>query len=306
MKHTLKITSILLIMFILTQLIGIYVVNFYIGGENNIPYGFDDKNIAAEKSSGFYAQLIISFFVSLLIAVILVLFLMRIKSIWLIRTWFFAVIVIALGITFNIFTSKLNLIYPSYFALLIGIILAYFKVFKKNIIIHNLTELLIYPGIAAIFVAIFNLWVAIIVLILISIYDIWAVWHSGIMQKMAKFQINEVKVFSGFFVPHITKKFLEQMRNSKKLSKSKQLKKKIRVNIGILGGGDVFFPLVTAGVMLKTFGILSSIFVIFGAALGLGFLLFYSKKKKYYPAMPFITGGIFIFLAIFWFLRLLI
>ncbi len=63
--------------------------------------------------------------------------------------------------------------------------------------------------------------------------------------------------------------------------------------MAILGGGDVVFPIIAAGVMLKTLGLLSSIFVIIGATLGLSYLMFFAEKKKFYPAMPFITAGIF-------------
>ena len=79
-----------------------------------------------------------------------------------------------------------------------------------------------------------------------------------------------------------------------KYKKSELKKKKIKMNIAILGGGDVVFPIISAGVMLKTLGIWPAIFVIIGAALGLSYLLFFSKKKKFYPAMPFITAGIFL------------
>ena len=75
-------------------------------------------------------------------------------------------------------------------------------------IVHNLTELLVYPGIAVIFVSLLTQWspiknliLIIFLLILISIYDMWAVWHSGIMQKMAKYQIDTLEIFSGFFIP---------------------------------------------------------------------------------------------------------
>ena len=69
----------------------------------------------------------------------------------------------------------------------------------KNLYIHNLTELLIYPGLAGVFVPLLSIWTMIFLLVLISVYDMWAVWHSGIMQKMAKYQINKLKIFSGFF-----------------------------------------------------------------------------------------------------------
>jgi len=64
--------------------------------------------------------------------------------------------------------------------------------------------------------------------------------------------------------------------------------------MAILGGGDVVFPIITAGVMLVNFGFWPALFVILGATLGLSYLLFFASPKKFYPAMPFITLGIFL------------
>jgi len=81
----------------------------------------------------------------------------------------------------------------------------------------------------------------------------------------------------------------------------KNLKKsKIKVNLAILGGGDVIFPIIAAGVMLKTFGLIPALFVTAGATLGLGYLFFFAKKKKFYPAMPFISAGIFLAMILSW------
>ena len=171
--------------------------------------------------------------------------------------------------------------------------MAVIKIYGRNFVVHNATELLIYPGIAAVFVPFLNVWTIIALLIIISVYDAWAVWHSGIMQKMAKYQINQLKIFSGFFIPYASKKVKQQIANWKKtLSKSKLAKKKVKISVAILGGGDVVFPIITAGVMLKTLGLYSALLVVLGATLGLGYLFFVSEKKKFYPAMPFITAGI--------------
>jgi presenilin-like A22 family membrane protease len=202
---------------------------------------------------------------------------------------------------------------------IIALPLALFKMFKRNFIIHNLTELLIYPGIATIFVSILNFWTAIILLVIISFYDMWAVWRSGIMQKMAKYQMNNLKVFAGFFVPYISKNIRMRL---KKLRRNKKFKdKKIKVNVAILGGGDVIFPIITSGVILTSArigtlpsflsnlakplfgvpGLITALAVIAGATLGLTLLFMFSKKKKFYPAMPFITAGIFIGLILSYF-----
>ena len=111
---------------------------------------------------------------------------------------------------------------------------------------------------------------------------------------MAKYQINRLKIFSGFFVPYLSKSMKEKVKKLKKtLTKSQLIKKKIKVNVAILGGGDVVFPIIAAGVMLKLLGFASAFLVVLGATLGLAYLFFLAEKKKFYPAMPFITAGIF-------------
>ena len=55
-----------------------------------------------------------------------------------------------------------------------------------------------------------------------------------------------------------------------------------------------------SGVVLKTWGLLPAISVIVGATLGLSYLFFFAKKKKFYPAMPFISAGIFLSMVVSW------
>ncbi len=322
MKHNIKITIILLSMFVLTQFIGIYVINsdpFHItvaqtNGTTAVVTNpslswIEPPKIQEESDFGAYLGSIIFAFI---FAILILFLLTKFKIDFVLKIWFFSVIVIALFITLNAFFLKSplgnlfsNTLYFTIPALLVSLGLAFLKVFRRNFLVHNITELLIYPGIATIFVPILNLWSVIILLFLISAYDIWAVWHSGIMQKMAKYQINKLKVFSGFFIPYISRKMRKEL---KKIKKSKLKRRKMKVSLAILGGGDVVFPIITAGVVLMTqsikfpFGIfpnfmftgglLPAIFVIAGATLGLASLLLFSEKKKFYPAMPFITGGI--------------
>lgn len=315
MKHNFKITIILLSMFLITQFIGLYVINsdpFHITTEidngtvtteNPSLSWIQPPEIKQQSDFGFYFGSLIFAFV---FAILLFFLLTRFKIDSILRIWFFVVIIISLFITFNAIFPK-----TTYFAIGAGIIsvtLAFFKTFKRNIIVHNLTELLIYPGIATIFVPILNFYTIFILLIIISVYDMWAVWHSGIMQKMAKYQMNNLKIFSGFFVPYVSKAI------QKKLNKVKKEKnEKIKVNLAILGGGDVVFPIITAGVMLKTSmvnlpfglpsfigGLIPALFVIAGATIGLGLLFTFSQKKKFYPAMPFISAGIFLSLILYY------
>jgi len=287
MKHKLVIILILLGMFLATQAIGLYVVSHYSQEENKLPYGMAPPEELSPAAA--FPSIIVSF----IIAIVLFFLLIKFKVEFILKLWFFAVIVLALGISISSFLPQEK--YLPLLALLIALPFAIIKIFNRNIIVHNATELLIYPGIAAVFVPLLNIWTMILLLILISGYDMWAVWKSKIMQKMAKYQINTLKIFSGFFIPYLSKKDRNKIKMLKqKYKKSELRKKKIKINIAILGGGDVIFPIISAGVMLKTLGIWPAIFVILGAALGLSYLLFFSEKKKFYPAMPFITAGIFL------------
>ncbi|MDD5012581.1 MAG: presenilin family intramembrane aspartyl protease [Candidatus Nanoarchaeia archaeon] len=315
MKHNIPMTILLLAMFVATQLIGLYIITsdpFSISQtlsngtiettENSALSWIQPPEVEEESDFGVYFSSIVLAFI---FAVIILFLLTKFKVAFILRIWFFAVVAIALTLSFTAllpeFIYFLNPIIYYTIPAIISISLAFLKVFGKNFIVHNFTELLIYPGIATIFVPILNFWSILVLLLLISIYDIWAVWHSGIMQKMAKYQINNMKVFSGFFVPYISRKIRMRIKKMKKL---KVKHKKIKVNVAILGGGDVVFPLITAGVILKTAsvnlpfgliftgGLIPAIFVIVGATLGLALLFMFSEKKKFYPAMPFITGGI--------------
>ncbi len=288
-------------MFLITQFIGLFVINSYsaktifnetTGQYENItqelPYGMQPPEIEAGPS-------LIALLISFAIAITLIIILSRYRWKFLIRAWFFVVVAFALAIAFNAIFK--NIIPNSYlFVLILALPLAFIKIYRPNIILHNFTELLIYPGIAAVFVSILTPITIIILLILISIYDMWMVWKTGMMQKMAKFQMEELKIFGGFLIPYMSKKVKMQIA---KLKKSKRKTgKKIKISLAILGGGDIIFPIITAGIFLRNFGWLPAVLIIAGAFLGLGLLLINSKKGKSYPAMPFITSGIFVAIII--------
>ncbi len=290
-------------MFFATQMIGLAVVHSYtpvvkqveINGTlqnvtiNPLPYGMEPPQIEKQAS-------LISIIIAFTIAILFVFLLTKLKAALFMRLWFFAVIAIVLGITMNALLSKF-IPYSSLISFLIALPLSFFKIFKRNMYVHNITELLVYPGIAVVFVPLLSVWTIILLLILISAYDIWAVWHSGFMQKMAKFQINELKLFAGFFVPYLSKKQRQQIKEAKMKNVKGKLKS-MKVNIAILGGGDVVFPIITAGIILRTMGFIPALIVSICATIALGTLFVYAKKKKFYPAMPFITAGLFVGIAL--------
>ena len=277
MKHTFKITIILTILFLLTQLIGLGIISKYVDiqevvkqveievdGEtitqeiivkvedwDNLPYDLERPKIESNTS-----YIVIGF--SILLATLLALLLIKLEARVLWKAWFFLSVWFTLSIALNAFILQSV-------AVLLGLALAYLKAFKPNVIMHNLTELFIYGGLAVIFVPILNLTSIFVLLILISIYDMYAVWKSKHMIKMAEFQ-TKLKLFAGLLIPY---------------GKNKT---------AILGGGDLGFPLLFTGVMYKSIG-LESLLIILTTTISLFILLYKSEKNKYYPAMPFISIG---------------
>jgi len=315
-KHNVKITLILVSMFLITQLIGLYVIHIYNSPGVMLPYGMQppaeiDQNVSP-----------ISLIFAFAVAITLFFILTRLNADKFIRLWFFVVTVIALALSFNAFFIKFNFVfYASFIALAIAVPLAYIKIFQRNIIVHNLTELLIYPGVSAVFIPILNVFSISILLLIISIYDIWAVWHSEFMQKMASYQINNLKFFTGFFIPYASKKDREKIKNIKQkyANKSEKVldkhfkKAKVKVSLAILGGGDVIFPIITAGVFYKVYKDLalqglvstyapigSALIITASATISLLFLFIAARKGKFYPAMPFLTIGMYIGMIINW------
>jgi len=328
-KHTWQITAVLLGMFLITQLIGLLVLKadiFHIQVEVNgtlqnvsnpqLYWIAPPENVKPGIS-------ISSLIVSFIIAIALVFILSKIKAKLFLRAWFFLVIVIAIFLSIYAFEKLVPWVIPSNIAIIIPLIisltLAFFKVVKRNMLVHNLSELLVYPGIATIFVSFLfyppapylSIIAIIFILLLISLYDIYAVWHSGFMQKMAKFQINELKFFAGFFVPYLSKKEREKIKLVKQKYKKKEIpqkilnKQKIKVNLAILGGGDVVFPIIAAGIFLEIFGLVPALFVTLGATLALLFLFTVARKGKFYPAMPFLSAGIFVGMLVGWLVSLI-
>jgi presenilin-like A22 family membrane protease len=165
-------------------------------------------------------------------------------------------------------------------------------------------EMLMYSGLVVLLVPLFDVTWMIALLIVISVYDIYAVWHSKHMVKMANFQIKS-NIFSGIFIP-----LKESGKIGKKIKKAtKKVKQKtVKVQQAIMGGGDVAFPLLFSGVVMeslikvnqltKEMAFFKTLIIPVMVTISLLFLFFQGKRGKYYPGMPFITAGCLIGYAI--------
>jgi len=264
MKHTKRVTLILLALFLAAQYIGLFVVDQYTTREIKIvdgktvvetslkalPYEIERPEFEEETS---YIPIIILIFIT----TGLILLIVKFRLDWLWKSWFFLSILFCLIISFGAFMSE-------FMAFILALILTILKVFKRNPITHNISELFLYGGLAAVFAPVMNLVGIIVLLLLISVYDFIAVLKTKHMVVMAKYQTH-MQLFAGLLIPY---------------------KKKT----AILGGGDIGLPLLFAAVVLKTNPIAASIIPLF-AALALLYLFVYGKKDKFYPAMPYVTAG---------------
>lgn len=296
MKHSPKITIILLTIFLLTQFLGLAIVYKYIDPQKSIETGqteFKDLPLLGERPPVQEQFSYIHVMIIIIIGTIIMLGIIKYKLNWLWKGWYLLAVITTLIISFSAL-SKLWIAIP------LAFILAIWKIFRPNVIVHNLTEIFVYGGLAAIFVSWFNIWSVSILLVLIAIYDAYAVWKSKHMITLAKSQA-QANVFAGLLIPYRFSKAVKKTVGSK-------LKPKVALPIrtAILGGGDLGFPLIFAGVVLKEWGLSYALLIPPFACLGLALLLWFSQEKKFYPAMPFIGAGCFLGLGLAWLIRSLI
>ncbi|HLC66949.1 MAG TPA: presenilin family intramembrane aspartyl protease [Candidatus Nanoarchaeia archaeon] len=284
MKHSFRITLLLIGIFVLAQLAGLAVIAKYLDaaalqqGEiawSALPFGFERPPVDESVSYWYILG-------AVLIGTVLALILIRLRAVRSWKLWFLLAVTLCLAIV-------LSTILTQWLALLLAFVLAFWKIYRPNVIIHNLTEILLYGGLAAIFVPILNIFSASVLLILIAVYDAIAVWHSKHMVHIAKFQ-SKSRVFAGVFLPYHGK-----MGTPKRGSGA-------TTQIAVLGGGDIAFPLLFTGAVLKWLlsshplgeALFISLVITLCVTGSLAALLLLAKPKRFYPAMPFLAAGCFV------------
>lgn len=269
MKHNWIVTVAVVILFFVAQVTGLFIIDKYYLEETkesewkSLPsvFGVDvERPDVAPAVSIWYMVL------AIVLGTVLILFIVSMKKVFIWKLWFLLSVVLCLQIAFAAF-------FNDFWALALAVILGLWKVFLPNFVVHNMSELFIYGGLAVIFVPMLTPLYAVLLLVLLSVYDMYAVWKSKHMIKMAKFQAKS-GIFAGFMLPYIQKEG-----------------KKSKTRTAVLGGGDIGFPLIFAGTILVSLGLLSSLIVALFSSFSLFLLLFFSKKDRFYPAMPFLTSG---------------
>ncbi|MBI4151780.1 hypothetical protein HY496_02315 [Candidatus Woesearchaeota archaeon] len=288
MKHSFKVILVLLLLFILIQYVGIAVLQKYVNeplseeqGEvvfEELPFG--ERPPLDEETS--YVTMLLAVLLGTGLAFLLMRF--RLALLW--KVWFFVALLMTI-------LTSLGAFLPFWLAFSLSFVSTLWRILKPNIFVHTLTELLVYPGLAVIFVPLFSLSSISILLVLIAFYDAYAVWKSKHMITLAKSQAK-AKIFAGLLVPYAvnTGRMLTTPR------KSIGGKRVSAFRTAVLGGGDVAFPLLFTGVIFKEFGLWQSLLIPLFAATTLGILFWNAEDQKFYPAMPFLAVGCFVGLGV--------
>jgi len=289
---------ILIFLFLTAQTLGLIVIHKYIDQAKSSAGTTVFKDLPAigpfvlERPDIAPAHAIILLSVAVLVGTFLVLILAKFKSVLLWKTWYFIAVATTITISLTAFVNPTA-------GVVTAVILSLWKIIRPNVIIHNATELLVYPGLAAIFVPILTPTTAAGLLVAISFYDVYAVNKSKHMVSMAQFQIR-TRTFAGLCLgnPLVAKTATTTQLSQPSATHSQKTQSQKTPSpyqegnrTAVLGGGDIGFPLLLAGTVLVSNGIAGAALVVIGSSTGLGALLFAASKGKFYPAMPGITLG---------------
>ena len=289
MKYDYRTMLTLVLLFFLTQLVGLAIlykdISIKIGptGEKEVVHSETVLGPRPEVSGWETFVWLIS---GIAISTGLILVIVWLKKVMWWKGLFFISVFLTISLALGVFM-------PTEYAFILAFAIAALKLYKPNLFIHNIAQVLMYSGIAILLVPLFDIIWIVALLLVISVYDIYAVFKSKHMVKMALFQTKS-KLFAGITIP---------------LKKAKKVKgKKIKVKEAIIGGGDVAFPLLFAGVVMESLmksatlsmglAFLKVLIIPIIVSLALLFLLIKGKEGKFYPGMPFITTGCLIAYAI--------
>ncbi|MBU0625803.1 hypothetical protein KKF05_05720 [Patescibacteria group bacterium] len=162
------------------------------------------------------------------------------------------------------------------------------------VIVFNLIVSFGLSGVAAAIGSGFNPVVLLVILVLLSIYDVIAVYFTKHMIKLARSLLRR-KVFFAMILPVNPANLMSRIS-----------KVSIRPDYAFLGTGDLVLPVLFLVSVVSTQGIRSAMPVVIGAVVGFLFMnvLFLKQKlRRPMPALPPIVAGLIVGYAFALFIR---
>lgn len=166
--------------------------------------------------------------------------------------------------------TVLSLFFNIIVATLLGVLLAYLILKTKIVFIHNVGVLLATAGIGGIFGLAITPILAVLLLLVLSFYDIIAVYKTKHMVKLAEDMIKSRAIF-GIVLPQNSRGWLESLENVRPGGK-----------FMILGSGDIAMPLVLISSVVAASGLSAGLIVMLFSFVGL-FLtheLFIAQRQR--------------------------
>lgn len=215
--------------------------------------------------------------IALLIATVLMfLFLKFLKGPISSKLFFALILFVGINIVFDTFL-------PNIIALIItGFIIAA-RFMKPNVFTHNIAFFIALAGVGARLGTIIPVAAVIVLLILLSVYDFIAVFKTKHMITMFKGMLKQ-GIPMGIIIPE---DLMHMASDVGKVSVTK-LRRKIRRDFIMLGGGDLAFPALFAVAALAEFGLQEALGVVVGAVGGIVLIhtLIVRKDFRALPALP--------------------
>jgi len=268
-----KTVFVLIILFLITQFIGLYVGNQYIQA---IKAG--EAAPALENPESIQTSLYLFGYIIITTIGILILIRFKKSSIRFLEAF---VIFIASWFTFD-FLIPFDIWYLS-LGFFLALILTAWKMFRPTIISQDAAAIISGAGVGALLGASLGILPSVIFILILSCYDFVSVFITKHMVRMAKALTERPTAFT-IAAPH---KF-------KKLTYVAAKKAKQKIHVFQLGVGDMVMPLMFAVSILNNFSIVNALASIAGSTIALLSLIYFmSKKPQPLPALPFITFGTF-------------
>lgn len=236
-------------LFLVCQFFGLFVATSYKTVE--LPYSLTPPAISGTEA-------VVMIIISLIVMTFIFYLFSRLKHAKLLKLWFSIALIICISISLSLFIGDV-------LAIIIAVVITIIRLKEKELYVHNLSEILLYGGLAALFAPLFNLFTILLLLLIISVYDYFSVFITKHMITLAKSEAS-TNLFTGLLI-----------RNGDEQA--------------MLGGGDIAFTLLFATIISFERGLFYgflSIYLVTACLLG---LIVLGKKGKFYPAMPILSIG---------------
>ena len=238
--------------------------------------------------------------VGVLIATVILLILAKFnqRNLW--KGWF--TVATMLGLLYGLQTFL-----PDGIALIAAVLIALARLYFTHPWVHNTTEVIMYGGIGLALTPLFTPLTSILLLFIMSVYDIYAVRKSKHMITLATFT-RKAESFPGLSLNYTN----VSPPKKQSLSPEEELEQGLRDlkqtkparKSGVLGGGDVLFPLLIANTVFlslqQSFTVQASFMgglgVTASAMVGLWYL-FTNAEDTYYPALPYIFIPVLLYVS---------